>query len=110
MHEWSGYALSLLLRFHWCLFPHELCVQRWLYRTPIDGSLPSDPGDDAVVARFVQKYLDLHTEVQKANLERMTANGAPNIERVKAMQERNRKICVEWLQPEPGKVSQHTLN
>jgi tryptophan 2,3-dioxygenase len=29
----------------------------WLYRTPIQGSSPGDPGDDAAVAQFVEDYL-----------------------------------------------------
>ena len=82
----------------------QLWWQNWLARTPIDGSLPSDPGDDAVVARFVQKYLDVHEEVQRNTLERMIAYGAPDIERVKAQQQKNHQSFVEWLQPEPGKV------
>ncbi len=28
----------------------------WVYRTPIDGSSPDDPDDDAAVARFVASY------------------------------------------------------
>jgi len=30
----------------------------WLYRTPIQGSSPNDPGDDAVVDGFIQDYLE----------------------------------------------------
>lgn len=33
------------------------CLDDWLYRTPIHGSSPGDPGDDAVVTRFLDDYL-----------------------------------------------------
>lgn len=42
-------------------------VREWLYRTPIDGSTPGDPDDDAVVRRFVDRYLEAHAgEVARA--------------------------------------------
>jgi tryptophan 2,3-dioxygenase len=36
-------------------FKHVL--DEWLYRTPIDGSRLQDPGDDAAVGRFVDRFL-----------------------------------------------------
>ncbi|MCB9595164.1 MAG: tryptophan 2,3-dioxygenase [Sandaracinaceae bacterium] len=35
-------------------------VADWLYRTPIDGSTPGQPDDDATVERFVDAYLEAH--------------------------------------------------
>ncbi len=35
-------------------------VDDWLFRTPIDGSGPSDAGDDENVARFVEEYMAAH--------------------------------------------------
>lgn len=32
-------------------------LKEWLHRTPIDGSSPTDPGDEAHVAAFVDSYL-----------------------------------------------------
>ena len=32
----------------------------WLHRTPIDGSRPDDPDDEAVVMAFVDRYLGAH--------------------------------------------------
>ncbi len=32
-------------------------LHAWLYRTPIDGSHPDDPGDDARVVAFLEAYL-----------------------------------------------------
>lgn len=35
-------------------------VDSWLYRTPIDGSSPDHPDDEAVVTKFVKRYLEGH--------------------------------------------------
>lgn len=35
-------------------------IERWLYRTPIQGSAPSDPGDEAAVTAFLEDYLAAH--------------------------------------------------
>lgn len=37
-------------------------VYGWLHRTPIDGSSPGMPGDDAVVQRFLDAYLERHEQ------------------------------------------------
>lgn len=47
----------------------------WLFRTPIQGSSPDDPDDDAVVRRFLDEYLQAHLALQKAQEERLVANG-----------------------------------
>ena len=41
----------------------KTAVDAWLQRTPIDGSTPGTPGDDAVVSRFVERYLAGHEEL-----------------------------------------------
>jgi len=81
-------------------------IENWLARTPIDGSLPSDDGDDAVINRFVDKYLGLHHDMQKAAAERMRAGGLPEERILKAeeSQKNNRDEAAEWLRPE-GKVA-----
>merc|ERR1712166_671813 len=86
--------------------PLNQVLNTWLQRTPIDGSLPSDDGDDIVVARFVQKYLDLHQEMQDQSITRMEEAGMAleRIQKVKTMQEHNRKQAVDWLQPEGDKI------
>ncbi len=46
-------------------------VHDWLYRTPIHGSSPGDPDDDAVVAGFVEAYMDsaaVRAEATRARL------------------------------------------
>lgn len=35
-------------------------IDEWLFRTPIDGSSPSDDGDGEVVDAFVDRYLQAH--------------------------------------------------
>lgn len=43
----------------------------WLYRTPIQGSNPTNPDDKAVVARFVDDYLARAEGMQGSILERL---------------------------------------
>ena len=43
----------------------------WLYRTPIQGSSPGDPGDDDVVERFVGQYLERMRDQHRTNLARL---------------------------------------
>ncbi len=40
-------------------------VASWLARTPINGSTPSDPGDEAVVDAFARRYLDGHQRLNE---------------------------------------------
>ena len=35
-------------------------VHEWLFRTPIDGSVPGNPGDDAAVSAFIDAYVSAH--------------------------------------------------
>lgn len=35
-------------------------IHAWLYRTPIDGSVPSDPDDDANVRAVIERFLAAH--------------------------------------------------
>lgn len=35
-------------------------IDEWLYRTPIQGSMPGDADDEANVATFIDEYLDAH--------------------------------------------------
>lgn len=43
-------------------------VNEWLYRTPIQGSIPSDPDDEAVVATFVDAYSAAHAKAAREAL------------------------------------------
>lgn len=43
-------------------------IDDWLHRTPIQGSTPSDQGDEAVVRSFLEAYLDAHaSETDRAS-------------------------------------------
>jgi tryptophan 2,3-dioxygenase len=46
-------------------------LHQWLYRTPIYGSSPSDPGDSEVVEQFLNNYLAAWTARAKVQLEAM---------------------------------------
>jgi len=37
-------------------------IYAWLWRTPINGSSPQSPGDDAVVESFLQEFLSCHEQ------------------------------------------------
>ena len=37
-------------------------VGEWLYRTPIQGSVPGAPTDDAVVSKFIEQYCECHAK------------------------------------------------
>ncbi len=48
-------------------------VENWLHRTPIHGSSPSDPGDEATVDRFLNDYLDTHSRFLKSTADHASA-------------------------------------
>jgi tryptophan 2,3-dioxygenase len=50
------------------------CLDDWLYRTPIQGSFPSDPGDDAAVSAFLDEYLGRMDHQHEQALERLVAS------------------------------------
>lgn len=37
-------------------------IDEWLFRTPIDGSVPGDSNDDETVSRFIEAYLVAHAK------------------------------------------------
>jgi|JRYL01.1.fsa_nt_gb tryptophan 2,3-dioxygenase len=51
----------------------KAAVDRWLYRTPIDGSVPGDADDDAVVANFLDGYHRGHEQLCARALEHSVA-------------------------------------
>ncbi len=61
-------------------------VTRWLYRTPIDGSSPSNDGDAEAVWGFVQRYLEAHSrEVDRAfELAKRSARSEADLEKLSA--------------------------
>ncbi|MCA9566619.1 MAG: tryptophan 2,3-dioxygenase [Myxococcales bacterium] len=48
-------------------------IERWLYRTPIQGSRPDDPNDPAVVEGFLTAYLAAMKANMDGTLERLVA-------------------------------------
>jgi tryptophan 2,3-dioxygenase len=52
-------------------------LQAWLFRTPIRGSMPNDPSDEAAVHDFVEEYLGAHEREVATNLQ-LTLSGAAN--------------------------------
>lgn len=46
-------------------------LEEWLYRTPIQGSRPEDPGDADAVYEFVEAYLNKAETLQAAALDRL---------------------------------------
>jgi len=48
-------------------------LNRWLYRTPIQGSSPGEPDDDAVVRAFVDEYLRALDHSREDQLVRLVA-------------------------------------
>ncbi len=51
-------------------------LHAWLYRTPIRGSQPDTPGDEAVVAEFLEEYLAHWQEGSDRQLARLIEVGA----------------------------------
>jgi tryptophan 2,3-dioxygenase len=43
-------------------------IREWLYRTPIQGSLPHDPGDAAHVRAFLEAYCGVHAKAIASTL------------------------------------------
>jgi tryptophan 2,3-dioxygenase len=74
----------------------------WLYRTPIDGSVPDDPGDAATVARFVDSYLEAHArELERARqLGDHDALTAADRERLKGRYAREAQNAAAFLRAE----------
>lgn len=65
----------------------KAAVDAWLHRTPIHGSSPDSPGDEAVVATFTQRYLQGHERLCERALEhavRVQALTPADTERLRA--------------------------
>jgi tryptophan 2,3-dioxygenase len=50
-------------------------LHAWLYRTPIQGSSPGDPDDEAMVQTFVQAYLEALQQHQTTQMAHLLADG-----------------------------------
>jgi len=81
-------------------------VSDWLFRTPIEGSLPSSPDDAATVQSFVKRYLEAHRREQLTLGERAAAfaRNEADAERVRARYAREiagARAHLEALEIEP---------
>lgn len=56
-------------------------LYEWLYRTPIDGSVPADAGDQAAVSGFVEDYLERHRRYVEGLADRVCRAAASERER-----------------------------
>ncbi|MCP4867222.1 MAG: tryptophan 2,3-dioxygenase [Proteobacteria bacterium] len=50
-------------------------LHAWLWRTPIQGSAPGDPGDEAAITAFVDRYLESMGQRYAAQIERLVGAG-----------------------------------
>lgn len=65
----------------------KTAVEAWLHRSPIDGSTPQMPDDDAVVQRFLERFLAGHEELCQRALQhivRVQALTSADEERLRA--------------------------
>lgn len=63
-------------------------LHEWLYRTPIQGSKPGDPGDAEAVEVFLQEYLQALAVLQQEQAERLlaTQGGDANVVRARMVE------------------------
>ncbi len=57
-------------------------LRAWLYRTPIQGSRPGDPGDAETVRRFVEAYVAAHRSEQEEALKLRIGSNPRDRERI----------------------------
>lgn len=63
-------------------------VHAWLYRTPIQGSVPGDHNDDEVVSQWVQHYYEGHEQLHERALQHAVAVQALQPEDKERLRER----------------------
>ena len=54
-------------------------IREWLYRTPIQGSIPGQTNDEKVVATFIDEYAAAHESVTRAALESRSDGSTPQV-------------------------------
>ena len=79
-------------------------LAKWLLRTPIQGSLAGDTGDEEKVNEFVDEYLAVHKKIGDNALARMVRHGVDNIEAVEARFSGAHAAAIDFLKPD-GEVS-----
>ena len=79
-------------------------LAKWLLRTPIQGSLSGDAGDEEKVSEFVDEYLAIHKKIGDDAVARMSQHGVDNIEAVAARFTGAHEAAIDFLRPD-GVVS-----
>jgi tryptophan 2,3-dioxygenase len=51
-------------------------LYKWLYRTPIQGSAPGQPGDEEIVDNFISGYMTGMEELNKQQVEQLCKDGS----------------------------------
>ena len=72
-------------------------LHAWLYRTPIQGSRPDDPGDEDVVREFLDHYLEALEHSQRVATTRLAQTGIAPPDRVWARAEKTRVMARRFL-------------
>lgn len=72
-------------------------LHAWLYRTPIQGSRPGDPGDSATVGAFLDTYLERGKSRREAQLERLIEVKAGSPEGLRERFEATEDAARTWL-------------
>ena len=74
-------------------------IDAWLYRTPIQGSVPGDEGDAAAVREFLEAYLAAHAaETERASqYAQHDALADKDIERLRVRYEKERESARRFL-------------
>ena len=75
-------------------------LTRWLTRTPIQGSLYGDEGDDAVVTGFVEEYLVAQARLSDEAVQRLATQGVQDMDAVRARFEGAAAGAREFLMPD----------
>jgi len=75
-------------------------LQKWLERTPIQGSFVNDENDQELVNDFVDKYLKAMVELNNKSLERMSGHSSVDKNTLEERFNANIKSAEEYLRPE----------
>ena len=81
-------------------------LTRWLARTPINGSIPNDEGDEGVVSTFIGSHLESMAKHDADSLAKHISLGTPNIEKVEEGFSNSQQAAADFLIPE-GNISRH---
>lgn len=83
-------------------------VEQWLYRTPIYGSIPSSPNDDATVLRFVENYSAAHKVAGEESIALASTSETTEADRTRLLErfQKEREVAKTFLMA--GDVSEES--